>query len=181
MRANQILGTIKRNFLHLDKSTLPLLFKALVRPHLEYGNEIWGPFNKADQLLVERVQRRATRLIPSLAGLEYEERLRQLKLPSLEYRRRRGDMILMYKIMHGRHGIVREELFQEPSYAATRGHQYKVFIPDAVKRARKNHLAIRALEDWNRLPSSVVEAPSTDCFKNYLDDHWAELLYRPVT
>ena len=85
-KANQILGVIKRVFVHLDKCTLPLLYKALVRPHLEYGNEIWGPFNKADQLLVERVQRRATRLLPDLRPLAYEERLRRLQLPSLQYR-----------------------------------------------------------------------------------------------
>ena len=46
-KANQILGQIKRTFVHLDIYTLPLLYKALVRPHLEYGNEVWGPFNKA--------------------------------------------------------------------------------------------------------------------------------------
>ena len=56
---------------------------ALVRPHLEYANIIWGPFDKADKVLKERVQRRATRLIPSLCDLSYESRTKNLKLPSL--------------------------------------------------------------------------------------------------
>ena len=82
-----------------------LLYKSLVRPHLEYGNIIWGPFNKADQVLVERVQRRATRLIPSLCDLPYESRMKKLKLPSFMYRRKGGDMLFMYKLVHGHLGI----------------------------------------------------------------------------
>ena len=110
-KANQILGLIKRTFIHLDSCTLPLLYKALVRPHLEYGNEVWGPFNRADQLLIERVQRRATRLLPELAHLEYEERLCRLQLPSLQYRRQRGHMIIMFKITHGLLGVSKEMFF----------------------------------------------------------------------
>ena len=95
-KANQILGLVKHSFAHLDAKTLPLLYKTLVRPHLEYGNALWGPFNAADRKLVERVQRRATRILPDLRHLTYEDRLKALKLPSLQYRRLRGDMILMF-------------------------------------------------------------------------------------
>ena len=133
-KANQILGVIKRTFVHLDLHMLPLLYKALVRPHLEYGNEIWGPFNKADQLLVERVQRRATRLLPELRSLDYEERLRKLQLPSLQYRRRRGDMIIVYKLMHGLMGVPKEVFFKEPTVRRTRGHRYKVDHPQDLSK-----------------------------------------------
>ena len=73
----------------------------MVRPHLEYGNIIWHPRYRRDKLEVEKIQRRATRLIPSLKGLSYEERLRALKLPSLEHPRMRGDMIQVFKILKG--------------------------------------------------------------------------------
>ena len=53
-----MLALVKRSFACIDTVTLPLLYKSLVRPHLEYGNLVWGPFNRADQKLVERVQRR---------------------------------------------------------------------------------------------------------------------------
>ena len=82
-KANQILAVIRRSFELIDEFTLPLLYKTLVRPHLEYGNLAWGPFNRADQLLIEKVQRKATRLVASIRHLPYEERLRVLKLPSL--------------------------------------------------------------------------------------------------
>ena len=65
-KANRILGLIRHSFAHIDSKTLPLHYKTLVRPQLEYCNQVWGPFNAADMKLVERVQRRATRLVPEL-------------------------------------------------------------------------------------------------------------------
>ena len=62
--ASQVLVVVRNSFQLLDKSTFPLLFKVLVRPHLEYGTLVWGPFNRSDQKLVERVRRRATKLVP---------------------------------------------------------------------------------------------------------------------
>ena len=67
-----------------------LLYKALVRPHIKYGNTIWYPFLRKDIESVERIQKRATKLIPELTDLTYTERLKRLKLPSLAHRRKRG-------------------------------------------------------------------------------------------
>ena len=92
-KASKLLGLIKRTFPTLSMITVPKLFKTLVRPHLEYGNAIWHPKHKRHQLQVEKVQRRATEMIPELKCLPYEDRLQTLKLPSLMHRRRRGDMI----------------------------------------------------------------------------------------
>ena len=63
---------------------------------LEYGNVAWGPNYKLDEDLVEKVQRKATKLVSSIRYLLYEERLRCLGLPSLKYQRLRGDMIMTY-------------------------------------------------------------------------------------
>jgi len=71
----------------VDKSTFVLLYKATVRPHLEYANSVQCPFKKGDIENVEKVQNRATKLIISLQKLPYLERLRQLKLPILKCRR----------------------------------------------------------------------------------------------
>ena len=92
-KANTVLGVIKRSFAYFDNVTLPLLSKSLVRSHLEYGNVVWGSFYKEDTKKIERVQRRATKLIPEIHNRPYQERLIYLKLPSLVYRRSRGDMI----------------------------------------------------------------------------------------
>ena len=79
----------------------PYLYKSITRPCLEYGNIIWGPNYKVDEDEIEKVQRYATRTIPSIKHLSYEERLRCLKLPTLKYHRLRGGMIMTYNILNG--------------------------------------------------------------------------------
>ena len=100
-KANQMLGVIKKSYMSRDAATITMLYKAMIRPHLEYGNAIWGPFYKGDIDLVEAVQHRVTKLIPHLRDKPYEERLRTLNLPSLVYRRQCGNIINMYKAMNG--------------------------------------------------------------------------------
>ena len=78
-KANQILGLIRRSFDYIDSESLTYLFKGLVRPHLEYANSVWSPLNKTDATLIENVQRRATKLVPNLKELDYEDRLKKLK------------------------------------------------------------------------------------------------------
>ena len=87
-KANQVLGAIKESCCTRDRTTIPLLYKSMVRPLLEYGNVIWGPFYKKDIKAVKSVQRRATKLVECVKDLPYEDRL-QVKIPSLVYRRRR--------------------------------------------------------------------------------------------
>jgi len=62
---------------------------------------LWSPYKKCNIYLLEEVQRRATKLINSIKHLAYENRLTKLKLPILKYHRARGDMIEMFKILHG--------------------------------------------------------------------------------
>ena len=81
-RANKILGTIKRNFRYLDKCIFNHLYKSLVRSILEYGQSVWSPHLIRQSQAIERVQRRATKLLPEIAHLEYSERLEYLQLPS---------------------------------------------------------------------------------------------------
>ena len=104
-KANRIVGLIRRTFTSLDCKTFPLLYRSLVRPHLEYGNTIWAPRFAKDVTMIENVQRRATKLVPGLYEIPYEERLRILNLPSLVYRRRRGDAIELYKYTHSKYAV----------------------------------------------------------------------------
>ena len=89
IKANSILGLINRTFEYKDGRTLILLYKSLVRPHLEYANQIWAPHLVKHITQLENVQRRATKIIPGLSEFTYQQRLAKLQLPTLAFRRLR--------------------------------------------------------------------------------------------
>ena len=80
----------------MDMHTFALLYKSLVRTHIEHAVSLWCPYKKGDIEEIEKIQKRATKLIISLKKLPYKERLLKLKLPTLKYRRMRGDMIEVF-------------------------------------------------------------------------------------
>ena len=172
-----MLAVIRRSFANIDQFTLPLLFKTMVRPFLEYGNTIWGPFSKTDQKAVERVQRRATRMVAAIKHLPYPDRLRRLGLPSLVYRRRRGDMVTVYQLIHGGMDVPENTFLRRNDSERTRGHQWKLHKPRAKTLTRRNAFSTRIVNNWNRLPETVVSAKSLNAFKAQLDRHWASSMF----
>ena len=91
---------IRRNITYTDKSLIVPLYKAIVRQHLEYYIQAWSPYLRKDIDMLEKIQRRATKLIPGLRDLRYEERLKECGL-TLETRRFRGDQIEVFNILNG--------------------------------------------------------------------------------
>jgi hypothetical protein len=91
---------IRRTFSYMDTTLLSWLFKAMVRPHLEYCHTVAHPRTVAQTQAIEGVLRRASKLIQELRDLPYATRLQHLKMPSMHYRFRRGDMIILYKYTH---------------------------------------------------------------------------------
>ena len=177
-KANRLVGLIRRSFTYLDIETMRQLFVAIVRPHLEFGNVAWSPrFNKEiDQL--EKVRARATKVIPGLKGLNYEERLQVMKLPSLRYRRKRGDLIEVYKYINEYYSVNKNLLCKETSNR-TRGHAHKLIKKACNLNVRQNFFSFRVVNMWNNLPAYVAEAPSLNAFKGRLDKHFENEMYNP--
>ncbi|CAM4695718.1 unnamed protein product [Lepidochelys kempii] len=125
-KANEVLGCIRRGISGRYKEVLVPLYKALVRPHLEYCEQFWSPMFKKDEFKLEQVQRRATRMIQGMENLSYERRLKELGLFSLTKRRLRGDMIALYKYIRGINTGEGEELFKLSTNVDTRTNGYKL-------------------------------------------------------
>ncbi|RUM41879.1 MAG: hypothetical protein DSY80_08180 [Desulfocapsa sp.] len=173
-KANQMMGLVRRSFIYLDKDNFRWLYKAIVRPHLEYINAVWSPTRKKDINSIENVQRRATKMIPGLRDMSYSERLRALKLPTLVYRRLRGDMIETFKITHEIYDPEAAPLMSMagPERSSARGHTFKMFKRRVNTRLRQNYFTERVIDVWNSLPGHVVEAPSIKAFERRLDRFW---------
>ena len=156
--------------MYLDKETFLALYKAQVRPHLEYANSVWSPRKKSQVLLLENVQRRATSMIPGFKDMPYPDRLRKLGLPSLVYRRLRGDLIEIYKIVSGKYDTdASEHIINLRRNSKTRGHQYKIFKTRPKLKLKKNSFPHRVENIWNLLPKHVVMAKSLNAFEGRLD------------
>lgn len=119
---------------------------------------------------IESVQKKFTKRIPDLAGLTYKNRLISLKLPTLELRRLRNDLILCYKILNGHVAGSPEKYGILLSDRQSRGHNQKISIQHVRVDVRKHFFGCRIAEPWNSLPLHVVNADSILIFKRLLCD-----------
>jgi ribonucleases P/MRP protein subunit RPP40 len=168
-KANTVLGMINRTIKNKTKNNILRLYKSLVRPRLEYCIQVWSPYYNKDVLQLEKVQRRALKMIRGFKELSYEERLRRCKLDSLEKRRVRGDLIETFKIIKGISGIRIDKLFITSHTQNLRGNNFKLYKGNCRLDQRKYFFSQRIVDRWNRLPNYVIEAESVNQFKIKLD------------
>jgi hypothetical protein len=185
-RANRILGMLKNTFQHKSVDLWKKLYTVYVRPHLEFAIAVWNPNRIGDASLLEKVQRRATKVPTSLRNLSYEERLVAFGLTKLEKRRERGDLIQLFKILHGYEEVawhhppelLRPEQRIGPA-AATRGHSKRLRKQEFKAKNRNDNFAAvnnrlhfltnRIARAWNGLPNEAVNAKSVNSFKATID------------
>jgi ribonuclease P/MRP protein subunit RPP40 len=171
-QSNVVLGLIRRGFKYIDCESFITLFNTYVRPHLEFCIQAWSPYYKKDIICLEKVQRRATKLIQGMKQLSYEERMHKLGLFSLEKRRLRGDLIEAFKILNGFENIDEMQFFERAITQHLRGNSQKLYKQTATRTCRATFFSQRVIEGWNKLPDEVITAPSVQAFKDRLDKYW---------
>ena len=125
------MAVIGRSFTTLNQHTFVPLYKALVRSHLDYAISIWSPYKQKYKDAIENVHRRATKHLPCMKNIPYQERLERLKLPTLAYRRTRGDLIGVYKLLQRKYDSDVSNIVKlhkdSGTREGTRGHTLKLY------------------------------------------------------
>jgi ribonuclease P/MRP protein subunit RPP40 len=174
--ATKMLMYIKHTFKYIDEDIFQLLYRSLVRPHLEFCSTVWSPHLKYLKDAVERVQRRATKVVPTLTDLSYTQRLQKLNLETLDYRRRRADLLELYRIKNNIHSIDQscycslcpdKKMFPPSLSQSTRGHPMKIQVQHATG-IRKHFFSTRVTPVWNNLTTKTINSKTINIFKNNL-------------
>ena len=167
-KAQKLLGYIQRQFQYRNKEIVLTLYNSLIRPLLEYAVQFWSPTLRKDIERLERVQARATKLIPSIRRLSYQDRLKALGLFSLETRRLRGQLIEVFKILNGFDNVDHRNLFSLNTNS-TRNHGWKLELNRFNTSICENFFTYKICSTWNKLPTSVVNSTTVEQFKRNLD------------
>jgi hypothetical protein len=177
-KGNKICGLLVRTIENKSPDIMIPLFKSLVRPILEYGNVAWAPYLRKYIDLLEGVQRRFTKKVIGMSNLEYSDRLEALHLPSLEYRRLRGDLIEVYKMLHDMYDpLSTSNLLTLTDSERTRGHNLKLKKGSTNTRQFQMFFTNRVINTWNNLSDATVNAKSLNAFKNCIDKEFARIRY----
>ena len=177
-KANSRVGLIKRSFTNLDSKSFMLLYKSLVRPLLEYCCNIWYPTTQFDIKEIEKVQRRATKLMKDVRNKSYTERLRHLNIPTLIYRRHRNDMIQVFRIFNKIDKLDINTFFTLNKTRTTRGHQFKLDKPRVEQNKRMHSFSQRVINPWNKLTHETVNCVTLNSFKTALENEWKNIDFK---
>jgi hypothetical protein len=160
-----------------DLKILARLFQVFVRPLLEYATQIWSPSQKIKIDGIEGVQKKYTLRCVKRHGLlreSYTDRLKRMRLESLEERRQMYDHTFMYKISAGLVDIRMSDMFtMSPRNDIARGHRFKVVVPIARTRRYRDSFCVRVATWWNRLDKAIVMSNSVRSFKTKLKNTMA--------
>lgn len=167
--ASRKLGMIRRNISDRSSESMIILYKTLVRPILDYCITAWRPYLKKDELKLEKIQRRYTKLIDGCKDLSYENRLSKLGLTTLSDRFFRADMIQVYKILNDKNSTFPKN-FLELNVREGRRNTKKIFKKGCNLDICKFSFTSRVVDPWNALPDDIVTSQDVNSFKSNFDN-----------
>ena len=169
-KAAAVSWMIRASFSSRDQDVLKLAFCTYVRPILEYCSPVWNPHHKYLIDRVEKIQKRFTKSIPSVAKYPYMERLRHLKLMTLERRRLLADLTFCFKLLNGFADSPLRHLLLVQEYSGTRGHSFKLRCSKFSTDVTKYSFCNRIVKPWNALPNEVVNSNTISRFNALIRD-----------
>jgi hypothetical protein len=166
-KAMKTYGWLSRNLTTRDCQVVVRVYKALIRPTLEYASSVWSPSRVGMIDRLEKVQKKITKLVARNVG-SYSDRLRTLKLPSLRWRRTYLDLLKVFQILHGAQQF-RQQLFTlsaEITDSNLRRHRLAIYKPKVHTDLFKHHFTSRVVDLWNALPDELLDMPGLK-FKSF--------------
>ena len=170
----RLIYTLLRSFQSQDPSFYVNLYKTHIRPIIEYNSTIWNPYLITEIKQLEKIQKRFTKRLCKKTNTkfsDYYDRLRLLKLETLEERRLKLDLITLFKILQDHIYIdFREDFFINLSTQQfnLRGHNQRLFISKFSGTIRQNFFTNRIIPLWNNLPETIVNSTNLEIFKSKL-------------
>jgi hypothetical protein len=165
--AQTVLSQIGRTFHFRDRHVFVRLYKQYVRPHLEFATPAWSPWAAADKQVLEDVQRRAVNMVSGLRAGNYEDKLIEIGLETLEERRHQADMVQAFKILHKleRTNNLFELVVSGDRVTRLAADPYNMRIPVSRLDVRKQFYTQRVPGMWNRIPANIKNAKTASQFK----------------
>ena len=166
--AYSVTGLIRRNILDKSEEALMILYKTLVRPLLDYGIQIWKPYLREDIMQLEKIQKRYTKMINGCKRLGYNERLKKLKITTIEERHNRADLIQVFNILRDTSGTYPSGLLNL-SERPGRKNSKQLYKKRVNSELGRHGFTFRSIGLWNALPDQVVTSANVNEFKGRLD------------
>ena len=176
LKSSHTLGCIHESVASRSREVVLPLHLVLLRHYLEYFVQIWSLQYRRDMDLLEGVQRRATKMMQGIEHHFYENRPRELRLFSLEKRRRWGDLIVAFHYLKGSCKREGDRLLSSVCYDRTRRNGFKLEVRRFRLDVRKKFFTVKVMRHWNRLPREVADAPTLETREVRLDGALSNLI-----
>jgi hypothetical protein len=171
MTAYRVLGQVSRASHYRDRDTFVRVYKLYVQPHLEFAVPAWCPWTKSDAEALEKVQKKAVHMVSGLKSQDYNERLKELEMPTLTQRREKLDMTEMFKIMTKKSAVGPNIWFEKSSREGVMTRQEADPLNVKIPAARLDFFSVRVCDKWNSLPSEIKNGVNVRSFKTSYRRH----------
>jgi len=173
-KAQRALGFVRRNLSSTPRPVKVQMYRALVRPHLEYAAAAWDPYTQKNIWELEMVQRRAARFVVSNYSREpgtVTNIMTDLQWPTLESRRMVSRLCLLHKAIHNQVAVTLPPYITQPTRHTRQSHQQRYLQVRTNTKTHQYSFFPRTIKEWNGLPPNILAINEADLFKTAVSSH----------